>query len=98
MLGRQQEVLLLQDHADLIELCLPDAVDSLPDAGLGELAAFNPLLQGDMHARMEEQTPVFEKHFAAGKSCQAFGIRPADEDDALRKFAVRLDLQLCRIR
>src|SRR5437899_630725 len=81
VLGRQKEVLLFQDGANLVEGARADLLNAFPNIGCSQLAFGGALVQGEVHARMEEQPPVLEQGLRARQGGQTVGVRLLDQND-----------------
>src|SRR5438105_4100135 len=77
--GRQKEVLLFQDGADLVKGARADLLDAFPDIGCSQLALGGALVQGEVHARMEKQPPVLEQRLRARHGGQTVGVWLLDQ-------------------
>src|SRR5438132_6088899 len=81
VLGGQKEVLLFQDGANLVEGARADLLNAFPNIGCSQLAFGGALVQGEVHARMEEQPPVLEQGLRARQGGQTVGVRLLDQND-----------------
>ncbi len=74
-------MLLPEYGPDLVELDPADPVDPVPEEGISERTIGEPPLHGDVHAGMEQHSPVIRQHRRARLGGQFLGVGPRQQDD-----------------
>lgn len=95
--GRQHIPFVREHRTDLVEFNRAKLVDPLTDHGRRKYALAQSLVEGLMHAGVEQQTPTMDQRLPGVSRRELFRVRPGQEDDLFRQVGVRCQVQFSRI-